>query len=842
MGQVPSARAERVRFDIPAGPADTTLRKFADQSNMNVLFQSDEVNTQITKAVRGNHEPVEALKLMLEGSGLQIQFQGPDSVLVSATERDLSSGQSESSASVTVYGGPETYVKTSFETGHLVIVRPSLTLTRSDFESGGFQTIGDVLRSLPQNFGGGLNIGLVFAGGTQNKTSVSGASTMNLRGLGSESTLVLVNGQRLAAAEASGAADISLIPLSAVDRIEITMGGAAAQYGSDAVAGVVNIITRTDLQGVELSSAASAAIEGGGFLRHHSVVAGHAVGDANVFSVVDCVRQHEIDAQERDYIPAALVGTTLMPRLRYCSTLFSASDSFPGGLEASVLGAFTKRSVYEAENLALLSGNSAAITSTQSDVDEYSVNAIIKRRLSQNWEVTLSTGLSVDDATSPERLMRDGAPIQQEGDRFDNRLWSGQVIASGPLVETRAGAAHLAIGAGYSQQGFQYAALHGGEFAIAKERHERFAFAESTLPLVPSSRGAKDPSALSLDVALRTDRYSDVGATTNSKVVLAYKPTSSVKVEASWGTSFRAPTLLQQYDIPQALLEFVPDALSPVGRSLALLRLGGNALLKPEASTDAALNLTFTPEALSGASVQVSYYTIFYRKRIEYPTLDTTDPLLDPNIQPFVIHNPSSGSISEILAQSQFIDFTAGSNAQQAALVIDDRNQNVARQRASGVDLLGKYSCDTRFGKLEASLNTAYLDLKQQIFNDTALIPVSGTLFYPPVWRGRFGVNWSDNRYMGSLFVNYTGGSREVGLPGEPIASWTTLDGRIAMKFPGGSHWGSTTLSLSALNMLDRHPPLFKLSESGGVGINYDSTNTSSVGQFLTLQLTTQAW
>jgi iron complex outermembrane recepter protein len=224
-----------------------------------------------------------------------------------------------------------------------------------------FQTVGDVLRSLPQNFGGGLNVGLVFGSGTENANSVSGASTVNLRGLGSESTLVLVNGQRLADSEESGAADVSLIPLSAIDRIEITTGGAAALYGSDAVAGVVNIIIRTDFQGVELSSAAGTATDGGG-LQHDGVVAGHTVGNGSLFTVVDCAWQHEIGAQERDYIPAALAGTTLMPGMRYCSTLFSAEDALPGGLEASVLGAYTRRSVDEAENLALLSSN--AITSS----------------------------------------------------------------------------------------------------------------------------------------------------------------------------------------------------------------------------------------------------------------------------------------------------------------------------------------------------------------------------------------------------------------------------------------------------------------------------------------------
>lgn len=853
------ASAEPVRFQIPAGPAATTLQSFAAQSNLNVLFQSDEVSTQETQAVSGSFEPLEALRRMLSRSGLKYQVQEPEGVLVSAEGRDTPSyGDScgrppvepcrapqsehrESAATVTVTG---TAVPAALDPGHVAMVDHYVTLTRQDFVAGGFQTVGDVLRSLPQNFGGGLNVGVIFAGGSQNITSQSAASTVNLRGLGSDSTLVLVNGQRLAASEGSGATDVSLIPLAAIERIEITTGSASAQYGSDAVAGVVNIIIRTDFQGVELSSALGTATEGGDFLQHYSVVAGHVFSDTSVFATADCSWQREIDAQQRDYIPVALAGTTLMPGMQNCSTIFNATGSFPGDLEAGVLGAYTKRFAYQAENL-----GSGTTASTRSDVAEYAVNPILEQHFQHDWTATLSGGLSADDVSSPELLTQGGAPDRYEGDRFDNRLWSAQLVASGPVVETRAGATQLAVGAGYNQQDFLFANLPGGEFTVARRRRIRFAFAETAIPLVASPPGAKDPTALSLDVAIRTERYSDVGRTTNYKIALTYQPTSSVKVQASGGTSFRAPSLLQQYDTPQAVLEFVPDTASATGQALALLRFGGNPLLEPETSTDTALDLTLTPDALPGVSLEIGYFAIFYSKRIEYPTPDTGDPLSDPNIVPFVTPNPSAAYITQVLAQSQFVDLTAGQfAARDATLVIDDRNQNIARQKASGVDLLWKYGRDTAFGRLDTSLNTAYLDLQQKITAATATMPLSGTLFYPPAWRGRFGVSWSYSRYLGSLFVNYTGGSREVSSPGQQptpapqsIASWTTLDGQIGIIFNGGAHPGNTKLTLSAQNLLDRHPPLFSISQLGPMSINYDSTNTSPVGRFLTLQLT-QRW
>jgi iron complex outermembrane recepter protein len=351
-----------------------------------------------------------------------------------------------------------------------------------------------------------------------------------------------------------------------------------------------------------------------------------------------------------------------------------------------------------------------------------------------------------------------------------------------------------------------------------------------------------------LDVAFRTEQYSDVGLARNPKVALMYKPNSRIKVSASLGTSFRAPSLLQQFDIPQALLEFVPDAATPGAQSLALLRFGGNSLLRPETSTDAALDLTLTP--VPGVSLQIGYYEIFYHKRIEYPTPNTTDPLSDRNVLPFVTSGPSSAYISQIVAQSQLLNLTDGRFLPQAAtLVIDDRNQNIARQQASGVDLLAKYCRDTGIGRLDTSLDVARLQLKQKTTDETTTVPLSGTLFYPPTWRGRLGAGWSYSHYLGSLFLNYTGGSREVSAPGQqtalapakPIASWTTVDGQIGMILNGGTHWGNTKLTFSAQNLLDRRPPLITPGQPGPNGINYDSTNSSPVGRFLNFQLT-QAW
>lgn len=127
----------------------------------------------------------------------------------------------------------------------------NLTVLDGDFiRASGEATLERVLRQLPQNsnptaerFGSDLN--------TVN--NFTGASTVNLRGLGSESTLILVDGKRIGhSGFLGGVTDVSTIPLSMVERIDVLLDGASAIYGSDAVGGVINIITRKDYQGIEL--------------------------------------------------------------------------------------------------------------------------------------------------------------------------------------------------------------------------------------------------------------------------------------------------------------------------------------------------------------------------------------------------------------------------------------------------------------------------------------------------------------------------------------------------------------------------------------------------------------
>src|SRR3546814_7754995 len=102
----------------------------------------------------------------------------------------------------------------------------------------GQTSLGEVVRSIPQSFGGGQQPGIGFNVPGANGVNVGGGSSINLRGLGSDATLTLLNGHRLSYSSSRQSVDVSAITLSAVDRLEIVPDGASAIYGSDAVAGI----------------------------------------------------------------------------------------------------------------------------------------------------------------------------------------------------------------------------------------------------------------------------------------------------------------------------------------------------------------------------------------------------------------------------------------------------------------------------------------------------------------------------------------------------------------------------------------------------------------------------
>ncbi|HEX6138187.1 MAG TPA: TonB-dependent receptor [Casimicrobiaceae bacterium] len=178
---------------------------------------------------------------------------------------------------------------------------PLQVITRSEIQSGGIQTAQELLERISANQSfGSIN----EAQGIGN--TLTGMTAPSLRGLGAERTLVLLNGRRLAPYALSGGAavDLSGIPMSAIDRVEVLKDGASAIYGTDAIGGVINFILRKDFTGVEAEGTYLGTQHGGGDNWRANAAAG--VGDLardkyNFFISADYFRQYALRGTDREF-------------------------------------------------------------------------------------------------------------------------------------------------------------------------------------------------------------------------------------------------------------------------------------------------------------------------------------------------------------------------------------------------------------------------------------------------------------------------------------------------------------------------------------------------------------
>ena len=183
---------------------------------------------------------------------------------------------------------------------------PLQIITRVDLERAGITSAEQVVMQLSANANGLDNLasnGDVVAGAARGN---NGATSANLRGQGANATLILLNGRRVAAHGLNGGVvDLNSIPFSAIDRIEILKDGASAIYGTDAVGGVINFITRKDFTGINLQAFGDKTEHGGGDIYRFSATGGIGDMDRDRYNVMGAVtyRQHKIlRGSDRDFV------------------------------------------------------------------------------------------------------------------------------------------------------------------------------------------------------------------------------------------------------------------------------------------------------------------------------------------------------------------------------------------------------------------------------------------------------------------------------------------------------------------------------------------------------------
>lgn len=171
---------------------------------------------------------------------------------------------------------------------------PVTTVNRAQIQSSGRASVGDILQTLPEQTGG-IN--------TQVNNGGDGSTRINLRGFGTNRSLVLLNGRRMVpgGTGANATVDLNTIPAAAIDRIEILKDGASAIYGSDAISGVVNIITRTDYDATEISGFTGISQRGDGRIFDVSFTTGISAKRGNILFSGGFTSQTDVWSRHRDF-------------------------------------------------------------------------------------------------------------------------------------------------------------------------------------------------------------------------------------------------------------------------------------------------------------------------------------------------------------------------------------------------------------------------------------------------------------------------------------------------------------------------------------------------------------
>ncbi|MFC4727696.1 TonB-dependent receptor plug domain-containing protein [Coralloluteibacterium thermophilus] len=173
--------------------------------------------------------------------------------------------------------------------------QPVLTITRAEIENQGFTSVADILQNISAAGAPPISRASPLSAG-----EAVGGQYISLRNLGTTRSLVLVNGRRLGITT-GGNQDISTIPTSAVERIEVLKDGASAIYGSDAMAGVVNIITRSSFEGVQATAYYGQYSEGDGAVERFDVTAGTSSDRMSVVFGFEYSKENEVWSTDRPY-------------------------------------------------------------------------------------------------------------------------------------------------------------------------------------------------------------------------------------------------------------------------------------------------------------------------------------------------------------------------------------------------------------------------------------------------------------------------------------------------------------------------------------------------------------
>ncbi|HEY6645121.1 TonB-dependent receptor [Povalibacter sp.] len=790
---------------------------------------------------------------------------------------------------------------------------PTTVFDQARIEELGISTVPELLKYLPQQ---SYTRGEDFRFG--------GAQFVELRGLGTDTTLVLINGRRAsvtAANAASNAFDLNTIPVSAIERVEVLSDAASAVYGADAVGGVMNIILKRDLDRVDADLRLGSA-SGGAEERRASIAGGLSSERFSGTLVLDYFEREFLLGEKRDrwrdqnftrfgstdqrsananpgnvtsrstanlpgltstraavpdgssgvgLTPADFSSTSgqrnleslaryasVMPESERASAMGTAEFRFTQSASAFVEALYTDRQQTTQSPPSALSNVLVPAThpfnpfdvAVNSNflltglgpqlavVDSESLRAVagVRGALgSWDWEVAYLNGQErssswTQNAASATRVAASLASTDpslalnpfQDGpggspqllaslladpviSRYESDAEHWSAFVRGSLATLPSGDLDVVIGGEYRAESI----LFNGLVFVDHGREVKAGFAEVRVPLVNAAMSIPGVQGLSLSLAARHDEYSDFGGTFNPQATLTWLPTDSVKVRATYGTSFRPPSLFELYSPRRTVPgSTVVDPRRNNETAIITVISGGNPDLAPITADSWSAGFVWSPSAFGGLQIGATYWNIALDDRVRIFS------------QQLVLANEALFPERVVRAAPTPADTAAG--VAGTLISVDSSRINFGTLETSGVDLAAHWSLTSAWGDFLPNLTLTWVDSYRAgsapgapAVDRMDVANADGTI---TSWRGVVGVSWQRGPWGTSLSGRYIPSYDDATFTGartgrEVQSQWLT-DLQVSLDFRRGewSPWlKGFALQAGVSNLFDEEPPFSEI-------------------------------
>lgn len=881
------------QFDLPAQPLADALRAVGRQASRNILFDPALVEGISVPALRAELTVSDAVSQLLTGTKLSTQEIAPDTVLIQSSTRDTAKkpvaskttvvegtngytrlAQAETVASQAssdvAAGTSEPLSERRIELEEIIVtgtnirgVYPSSSpveiYTAEDIARSGATTTEQFIQKLPQNLGTRAQ----YSPAAQPVPNREGVNSIDLRGLGVGTTLVLLNGRRLALASNGQAADVSLIPASAIQRVEMLTDGASAIYGSDAIGGVVNFVLRDDFAGAETRVSYGTVTSGGLHQSNATQTFGHRWTSGHGLISYDYFSASALENADRAYAVATGPGY-LSPVDRRHNAFATVAQTL--GDNVSLSGDFAY-SLRDTRNFSTDLTNADSLnhfnTAYRSETEQSFANlgADIAMGTSLNGSIRASySKIDVDTGSFTDNFNRGTTSTGVQDTNYS--AIDLTAMLSGSLLQLPAGSLRFSFGADYLDEEYLAARQIGGALSGRNlGRATTSLFGEVFIPLIGEEQSMPLARRLELSVAARYTGYDDrsspalnreFGESTSPKIGLLWAPVDVLHLRATYGESFRAPTLTEIDPSGARNILLQPFPIAGVN-STVLFVAGPDVDLASEKAETFTLGFDVRPAARPRFHLSATYFNIDYVDRIAVP--NALPARINPAAWPDLVYRPVSvAQIERLLGFAPVTVNNTGINvgdpqtasAQLFALanfwIEDDRTRNLALTKLDGLDLGMGDRFDTAWGDVDVGAQlTKIFDYREQASSTAPVTRVVDTVLRPVDFRARMQIGLTRGGLQSTVNINYVDDyTNPLAGGAQRIDSWTTLDWALSYEFgrdAGSTFLSGLRLSLSAQNLLDSEPPFVASNNNVASRLNnsagFDPANANPLGRFV---------